>query len=691
MAAAATVSPGPSGSDQQYKIDLRNDYLQSSCAANTPDSGKVARKRKIGSGRDSDDDDSQQGSFSTSQDAIDKERFARESHCEIERRRRNKMTAYINELCDMVPTCSTLARKPDKLTILRMAVSHMKTLRGTGNTSNDGSYKPSFLTDQELKHLILEAADGFLFVVQCDTGRIIYVSDSVCPVLNQSQSDWFGNTIYDLVHPDDLEKVREQLSTTDSQNTGRILDLKTGTVKKEGHQSSIRLCMGSRRGFICRMKMGNVRVDPVTANHTVRVRQRNTFGPSSDGSHYSVIHVTGYIRNWPPSNRGVQQIERTDGEEPHSHCCLVGIGRLQVTSATNCNDLMGPNASSEFITRHSIDGKFTFVDQRVTAVLGYQSQELLGKSAFDFYHPEDQAHMKDSFDQVLKLKGQVMSIMYRFRASNREWIWLRTSSFSFQNPYTDEVEYIVCNNSSAKSVQQGTATAPTIPNPSDQSSEPTPTINTYAAPRGLPTDSLGLRTTNVKTDYRDPYHSAAAADVYNRTIIGTNRSTVPQQDLYSYNSQSTMKYPSHTATATMSLSQVSPATTMPSLVGHPNPSPSQMSGTAWSNQGAYTQGQPSADYSTNPGYNQMSPDNSSPDLPPVGFNLPDYKCSQSLWQQWSNNGGDHTQQGSSQANPTAAQQQQQQQPEEFNNMFPMLDQSTSEFSDLTGMFNTFGE
>ena len=40
------------------------------------------------------------------------------------------MAVYVNELCDMVPACSTLARKPDKLTILRLAVAHMKSLQG---------------------------------------------------------------------------------------------------------------------------------------------------------------------------------------------------------------------------------------------------------------------------------------------------------------------------------------------------------------------------------------------------------------------------------------------------------------------------------------------------------------------------------------------------------------------------------
>ncbi|XP_026233948.1 aryl hydrocarbon receptor nuclear translocator 2 isoform X1 [Anabas testudineus] len=382
-------------------------------------------------------------------------KFSRENHSEIERRRRNKMTQYITELSDMVPTCSALARKPDKLTILRMAVSHMKSMRGTGNTSTDGAYKPSFLTEQELKHLILEAADGFLFVVAAETGRVIYVSDSVTPVLNHPQSEWFGSTLYEQVHPDDVDKLREQLSTSENSMTGRILDLKTGTVKKEGQQSSMRMCMGSRRSFICRMRCGSAPLDHISLNRlsNMRKRYRNGLGPSKEGeAQYSVVHCTGYIKAWPPAGMTIPE-EDTEASQTGKYC-LVAIGRLQVTSSPVSMDMNGLSVPTEFLSRHNSDGVITFVDPRCINVIGYQPQDLLGKDILEFCHPEDQSHLRESFQQVVKLKGQVLSVMYRFRMKNREWMLIRTSSFTFQNPYSDEIEYIICTNTNVKQLQQ---------------------------------------------------------------------------------------------------------------------------------------------------------------------------------------------------------------------------------------------
>jgi aryl hydrocarbon receptor nuclear translocator len=163
----------------------------------------------------------------------------------------------------------------------------------------------------------------------------------------------------------------------------------------------MRLCMGSRRGFICRMKVGNLAAENMAIGHLNRLKQRNSLGPGRDGQNYAVVHCTGYIKNWPPTDMfaGVQMERQSEDEIHTSHCCLVAIGRLQVTSTPNTSDLSGSNSTAEFISRHSMDGKFSFVDQRVIGLLGYSPPELLGKSCFEFFHPEDQTHMKDSFEQ----------------------------------------------------------------------------------------------------------------------------------------------------------------------------------------------------------------------------------------------------------------------------------------------------
>ncbi|XP_078369880.1 aryl hydrocarbon receptor nuclear translocator 2-like isoform X2 [Oculina patagonica] len=400
------------------------------------------RKRKANQSfmikeEDSDDDDIEKGDnkMPRTSDENNKEKFARENHSEIERRRRNKMNAYINELSDMVPSCNGLARKPDKLTVLRMAVNYMKSLRGSGQGPSDVAYKPSFLSDGELKHLILEAADGFLFVVNCSTGTVVYVSDSITPVLNQPQGAWMNQEIFDLVHPDDADKIRDQLSATESPDAGRVLDLKTGSVKKDSHGALSRMYSNSRRNFICRMRCGKEEAESSTRGKDNRLKLLD--------DEYAIVHCTGYIKSFGSSTAVAVPGESELGE----NSCLVTIGKLQPTSVPQSSDLLENPPVMEFVSRHSLDGKFTFVDQRVSDVLGYKPQELLNELCYDFFHPDDLEHMMESYQQVMKLKGQTLSVRYRFRAKDGNWVWLRTSCNSFQNPYTDEAEYIVCNNS----------------------------------------------------------------------------------------------------------------------------------------------------------------------------------------------------------------------------------------------------
>eukprot|EP00062_Callorhinchus_milii_P003922 gi/632941702/ref/XP_007886006.1/ PREDICTED: aryl hydrocarbon receptor nuclear translocator-like protein 1 isoform X2 [Callorhinchus milii] len=366
---------------------------------------------------------------------------AREAHSQIEKRRRDKMNSFIDELASMVPTCNAMSRKLDKLTVLRMAVQHMKTLRGATNAYTEVNYKPAFLSDDELKHLILRAADGFLFVVGCDRGKILFVSESVFKILNYSQTDLIGQSLFDYLHPKDIAKVKEQLSSSDTAPRERLIDAKTGLpVKTDITPGPSRLCSGARRSFFCRMKCNrpSVKVEEKDFSSTCSKKK-------ADRKSFCTIHSTGYLKSWPPTKMGLDEDNEPDNEGCNLSC-LVAIGRLHPHIVPQPISGEIRVKSTEYVSRHAIDGKFVFVDQRATVILGYLPQELLGTSCYEYFHQDDIVHLAECHRQVLQSRDKITTSCYKFRIKDGSFITLRSRWFSFLNPWTKEVEYIVSTN-----------------------------------------------------------------------------------------------------------------------------------------------------------------------------------------------------------------------------------------------------
>ncbi|KAJ0069939.1 hypothetical protein NL108_017424, partial [Boleophthalmus pectinirostris] len=311
----------------------------------------------------------------------------------------------------------------------------------SGSSFSEASYKPSFLPDEELKHLVLKAADGFLFVVGCDRGKILFVSESVTKILNYSRAELIGQSLFDYIHPKDMSKVKEQLSASELYPRERLIDAKTGLqVQADLPVGTSRLCSGARRSFFCRMKYNKVSVKMEEKEFQAGTSKKK----GEKSQKYCTVHCTGYMRSWPSSQLGGDGEAEADKDSSH-FSCLVALGRIHAHSSPQVNGEVHIKPM-EFVTRYAMDGKFTFVDQRATTVLGYLPQELLGTSCYEYFHQDDWAHLADRHRKVLRSKEKIETNCYKFKTKHGSFVTLRSLWFSFVNPWTKDVEYIVSTN-----------------------------------------------------------------------------------------------------------------------------------------------------------------------------------------------------------------------------------------------------
>jgi PAS domain S-box-containing protein len=91
--------------------------------------------------------------------------------------------------------------------------------------------------------------------------------------------------------------------------------------------------------------------------------------------------------------------------------------------------------SSDVITILSADGSVRYESPSLSRVLGYPPEELLGRNAFDFIHPDDLELARQTMQELVSQPSAVREIEIRLRHKDGLWrYFLCTSSNLLHHP-----------------------------------------------------------------------------------------------------------------------------------------------------------------------------------------------------------------------------------------------------------------
>ncbi|MET0154370.1 MAG: PAS domain-containing sensor histidine kinase [Candidatus Binatia bacterium] len=82
--------------------------------------------------------------------------------------------------------------------------------------------------------------------------------------------------------------------------------------------------------------------------------------------------------------------------------------------------------SSDFIARFRIDGVLTYASPACRTLLGYAPEELVDRSYYDLFHPDDIDAVRAQI-RAASGSGSGLTVSYRVRRKDGEYVWLETT------------------------------------------------------------------------------------------------------------------------------------------------------------------------------------------------------------------------------------------------------------------------
>ncbi|XP_040916168.1 hypoxia inducible factor 1 subunit alpha a [Toxotes jaculatrix] len=320
--------------------------------------------------------------------------------------RRGKESEVFYELAQQLPLPHSVSSSLDKASIMRLTISYLR-MRKLLST-DDPMVEEETELDIQLNSSYLKALDGFLMVLSED-GDIIYLSENVNKCLGLAQFDLTGHSVFDFTHPCDQEELREMLVH------------RTGSKKTKEPSTE--------RSFFLRMKC-----TLTSRGRTVNVKSAT----------WKVLHCSGHVRVYETHT---EQTTNGHKEPPVPYLVLI------CDPIPHPSNIEVPLDTKTFLSRHTMDMKFTYCDERITELMGYDPEDLLNRSVYEYYHALDSDHLTKTHHNLFA-KGQVSTGQYRMLAKKGGFAWVETQATVIYNNKNSQPQCVVCVNFVLSGIQE---------------------------------------------------------------------------------------------------------------------------------------------------------------------------------------------------------------------------------------------
>uniref|UniRef100_A0A095AIU3 Aryl hydrocarbon receptor n=1 Tax=Schistosoma haematobium TaxID=6185 RepID=A0A095AIU3_SCHHA len=317
------------------------------------------------------------------------------------KRHRERLNSELEHLASLLPFEQNVIVKLDKLSILRLAVSYLR----IKCYFHDKSYT--------LNKSVIEsqALNGFIFIMSCD-GEVFSVSRTVEHYLGFHQADILHQSVLELIHSEDREEFRRQLSWKlmlpaefHSSTLHDLMTPETAHYLKRQFTVRFRCLLDNTSGFITLELSGRLQFLHGQAR-SMQLSVNSEQSNSCNNPNISNKYNTSCSYNVSTSNQ-------------HN---LPPLGFFAVCSPLGpLPSLNGPQRDATFKTKHQLDLTVITIDARARLIFNYSDSDLQNFKVYDLIHPDDLRYVaRGHKERSLGL------LVHRWLNKQSQWIWLQS-------------------------------------------------------------------------------------------------------------------------------------------------------------------------------------------------------------------------------------------------------------------------